>query len=228
MEGQTTETNKQQNNNNETQQQNQQQNNSTGTQQNNTQQQTQVDIEKTKSDAVAEYLKGLGVDDDSLKAIVEEHNKNEESKKTDIEKLQDVVTKTTKALSEEKELRLIAEAKLAAIKLGAKPELVDDLVAVAKSRVTKDKDIDAIVAEIKASPTGNVYFQAEGEQTEENKKKQKQKNLTRGTGSQNTGNEGNTNSNNQSDNKGTDFGDEMINRLASKRKKQVSHYFKQS
>lgn len=129
-----------------------------------------VDVEKVKNDAMSEFLKNLGVDDmDSLQGIVKKAKEDEDKNKTELERKNDTLTATTKELATEKEARIIAEAKLSAIKMGAKPELVDNLVVVAKSRVTKEKDIDAVIAEMKDSETEKIYFQSDEEEEEEKK-----------------------------------------------------------
>lgn len=128
-----------------------------------------VDVEAVKEQAVKDYMKSLGIEDDEkLKGIVTKAKEDEEKNKTDLEKKDDVIKETTRQLVEEREARQTAEAKLAAIKLGAKPEAVDDLVIIAKSRVTKDKDINKVIAEIKDGTNGKMYFVSEEEQ--ENKK----------------------------------------------------------
>lgn len=195
--------------------QNTQQNVNTNSQNTNT---NAVDTEKVKNDAIAEYLKELGVEDgDTLKGIVTKAKEEEEKNKTDLEKSNDTLTATTKELVAEREARIIAEAKLSAIQLGAKPELVDDLVIIAKAKVTKDKDINAIIAEIKDSTSGKVYFSNEDEEekqkgtvtrkrvnkkpetnTDDNKSVEKQKNQHKGT---------------------------MAERLLANRVKPKSHYF---
>lgn len=177
-----------------------------------------VDTEKVKNDAIAEYLKELGVEDgDTLKGIVTKAKEEEEKNKTDLQKSNDTLTATTKELVAEREARIMAEAKLSAIQLGAKPELVDDLVIIAKAKVTKDKDINAIIAEIKDSTSGKVYFSNEDEEekqkgtvtrkrvnkkpetnTDDNKSAEKQKNQHKGT---------------------------MAERLLANRVKPKSHYF---
>lgn len=141
-----------------------------------------VDVERVKSDAVAEYLKSLGVEDsDTLKGIVTKAKEEEDKNKTDLEKSNETLTATTKELAAEREARQLADAKLAAIKLGANPKLVDDLVVIAKARATGDKKIEEVIAEIKDGETGKIYFgtdEPEGEEKPE-KKKQKNKNVTR-------------------------------------------------
>lgn len=134
-----------------------------------------VDVEKVKSDAVAEYLQNLGYGEDELKGILEKDKAAKEANKTELEKKDDVLRETTAQLVAEREARMLADAKLTAIKLGAKPDMVEDLVAVAKSKVTKDKDIAKVIAEIKDGKTGKAYFGSE----EEQKQQKTHKNVTR-------------------------------------------------
>lgn len=144
----------------------------------------EVDVEAVKEQAVKDYMKSLGIEDDEkLKGIVTKAKEDEEKNKTDLEKKDDVIKETTRQLVEEREARQTAEAKLAAIKLGAKPEAVDDLVVIAKSRVTKDKDINKVIAEIKDGTNGKMYFVSD---EEENEQKNKKPNVTRKRVSKNT------------------------------------------
>ena len=139
-----------------------------------------VDVEKVKSDAVAEYLKSLGVEDsDTLKGIVTKAKEEEDKNKTDLEKSNETLTATTKELAAEREARQLADAKLAAIKLGANPKLVDDLVVIAKARVTGDKKIEEVIAEIKDGETGKIYFGTDEPEVEKKQEKKKNKNVTR-------------------------------------------------
>lgn len=132
----------------------------------------EVDVEAVKEQAVKDYMKSLGIEDDEkLKGIVTKAKEDEEKNKTDLEKKDDVIKETTRQLVEEREARQTAEAKLAAIKLGAKPEAVDDLVVIAKSRVTKDKDINKVIAEIKDGTNGKMYFVSDEEEKEQENKK---------------------------------------------------------
>lgn len=194
---------------------NTQQNTNTNSQNANT---NAVDVEKVKNDAIAEYLKELGVEDgDTLKGIVTKAKEEEEKNKTDLQKSNDTLTATTKELVAEREARIIAEAKLSAIQLGAKPELVDDLVIIAKAKVTKDKDINAIIAEIKDSTSGKVYFSNEDEEEKQKgtvtRKRVNKKPETNTDDNKNTDNQKNKN-------KGT-----MAERLLANRVKPKSHYF---
>lgn len=191
------------------------------------QEETKADIEKAKNDAVSELLKTLGVEDaDALKGIVTKHKKDEEANKTELQKKDDALTETTKQLASEREGRIIAEAKLSAIQLGAKPELVDDLVIVAKSKVTKEKDINAVIAEIKDSTSGKVYFTSE-EEEEKGKDKTKTKTVTRARvtkpSEKSKDKEGKEEeeASKKDEHKGS-----MAERLLAGRSKKKSHYFK--
>mgnify|MGYP000921426307 CR=1 FL=1 len=194
--------------------QNTQQNVNTNSQNTNT---NVVDTEKVKNDAIAEYLKELGVEDgDTLKGIVTKAKEEEEKNKTDLEKSNDTLTATTKELVAEREARIIAEAKLSAIQLGAKPELVDDLVIIAKAKVTKDKDINAIIAEIKDSTSGKVYFSNE----DENEEKKGTVTRKRVNKKPETNDDNKSADSQKNKNKGT-----MAERLLANRVKPKSHYF---
>lgn len=207
------------NNGGDNSQNNQNVNTSSNTNQQNTNN-SAVDKEKIKNDAIAEYLKGLGVEDgDTLKGIIAKAKEEEEKNKTDLERSNDTLTATTKQLAEEREARLIAEAKLSAIQLGAKPEIVDDLVIIAKAKVTKDKDINAVIAEIKDSTNGKIYFS-----DDEEKKQQKgtvtRKRVPKEDKNKNNGTNTNDNEENKEQHKGT-----MAERLLANRSKPKSHYF---
>lgn len=214
--GTNTEPNTQNNNANNN---NSQQNNNTN-QQTSTQQNNNVDVEKVKGDAIAEYLKSLGVENsDSLQAIVKKAKEDEEANKTDLQKKDDALTATTKELVNEREARVIAEAKLSAIQLGAKPELVDDLVIVAKAKVTKDKDINAVIAEMKDSTNGKIYFASDEDET--NKKGTVTRSRVKKTTEQNK--QGTNENSNNGDSK---YAGTMAERLLAGRKAVKSHYFK--
>lgn len=210
------ETNAQNNINNNNTQQNNNTNQQTSTQQN----ANNVDVEKVKGDAVAEYLKSLGVEDsESLQAIVKKAKEDEEANKTDLQKKDDALTATTKELVTEREARVIAEAKLSAIQLGAKPELVDDLVIIAKAKVTKEKDINAVIVEMKDSTNGKIYFATDEDET--NKKGTVTRLRVKKTTEQNK--QGTNGDSNNGDSK---YAGTMAERLLAGRKAVKSHYFK--
>jgi hypothetical protein len=194
--------------------------NNAGSENNNNQnenKQQNVDVESIKNNALAEFLKTLGVEDtEKLKDIVTKQKETEEANKTELQKSNDTLTETTKQLVAEREARMIADAKLEAIKQGARAELVEDLVIVAKSKVTKDKDIKAVIAEIKDSETGKVYFETKEEKEQKEQQKKKEKNVTRKR-VKSEDNDDNDNENNET------FASRFF---ANKNKKKESYYFK--
>ncbi len=132
-------------------------------------QEEKVDVEKVKSEALSNFMKEIGVEDkDALKGIIAKAKEEEDKNKTDLQKANDSLTEATKQLAEERKARLVAEAKVSAMQLGAKPELVEDLVIIAMTKVTKEKDINTVISEMKDSQTGKVYF-AEKEEEEKEK-----------------------------------------------------------
>jgi len=135
------------------------------------QQAQQIDIDAVKAEAVSELLESLGIDNkDALSEIVTKSKEDEDKNKTELQKTADNLNITAKELATERQARQVAEAKFTAVELGAKPELVGDLVVIAMAKVTKDKDINAVIAEIKESKNGSVYFISE-EENEPNKGK---------------------------------------------------------
>lgn len=209
-----------------TETQNQQTQHSTQQKTTETQTETKVDVEKVKSEALSGFLKELGVEDaEALRGIVTKHKEDEDKNKTELERKNDTLTQTTKELADEREARILAEAKLSAVQLGAKSELVDDLVVVAKAKVTKDKDINAVIAEIKDSTSGKVYFKSDEEETEE-KGKNKDKTVTRArvtkpSEKSGTKKEEKGGMETKEEHKGS-----MAERLLAGRKTNKSHYFK--
>lgn len=181
-----------------------------------------IDIEKERKtageNAVAEYLKSLGVEDEKLKEIVKKAKEDEDKNKTDLERKDESLTEALKQLAAERDARIIMEAKLSAIELGAKPELVSDLVIIAKSKVTKDKDINAVIAEIKDSNNGKIYFVSDEDKEDE---KKDNKNVTRKRVGKGTENKENKNDNDDNKHEGS-----VAARLFANRKKVNNHYFK--
>ncbi len=179
-----------------------------------------IDVEAEKKKAVDAYLESLGVDNNELGNIVKKHKEEEEKNKTDLEKKNDELAKIMKELKKERELRLSAEAKVTAYTMGVKPELLDDFVVIAKSKVTSQNDIASVIAEMKDSPSGKVYFNSAGEEnTEEKGKKDGNKAIVTSKRVE-TKKEGKENNKPKSD-------DSMAERLLKKRlEKKNSPYFK--
>ena len=211
-----------------TETQNQQTQQSTQQQTTETKTEPKVDIEKVKSEALSGFLKELGVEDaEALRGIVTKHKEDEDKNKTELERKNDTLTQTTKELAEEREARIIAEAKFSAVQLGAKPELVEDLVIIAKSKVTKEKDINAVIAEIKDSASGKVYFKSDEEEEEtEEKGKNKNKTVTRARVTKPSEKSGTKKEEKDGTETKAEHKGSMAERLLAGRKTNKSHYFK--
>lgn len=196
-----------QNNNVNDNQQNNQQSSNTGN--NGAGQQTM-----TKEQIISEYVKGLGLNEgDDIADIVKKHNEDVQNNKTDLQKAQDEKSEALKKYIAEKNRADLAEAKLFAISMGVKKELVDDVVAIAQSKMVDGKKISEIITEIKESDRGSFYFPTDEDE------KQGGTGQTRGrAGRQNNNNSGNNNQNNGKTS--------IANRLFEKKKKTQSYYFK--
>lgn len=174
------------------QEQNNGQNNNqenTGNGENNNQNEQQNNVETFSKE---NYLKELGVDDEeTFKEYIKNKKKEEEQNLTEIQKVQKTLAATTKELAIEKKARIQAEAKLQAIKDGAKPELVDDLVAIAMTKVSNQKTVEQVLAEMKKDSSRSFYYVQNGSGDSGNNNQNN--GFTRG----NAGNHNNNNQNNQ-------------------------------
>ena len=100
------------------------------------------------------------------------------------------------------------------------------MVIIAKAKVTKDKDINSVIAEIKDSASGKVYFKSDDEEETEEKGKNKNKTVTRArvtkpSEKSRTNKEEKGGMETKEEHKGS-----MAERLLAGRKTNKSHYFK--
>lgn len=171
------------NNNNPSQEPDNNNNNNTvqSQQQNGNSQSVQPVAETEHEKTLSEFLKECGVESEGqLGEIIKKNKEYEESQKTELEKSNDNVSELTKKLAEERQARVISDAKLLAMTEGADKNLIDDLVIVVMARVTKDKGVSEVIKEIKESPSGKIYFPPVDEGTTE---KEKRRNITGGSSS---------------------------------------------
>ena len=216
-------------NNNQVQnntQQNTNQNNQA--QQNNAVQNTQQVEQK---DTLKEFMEKNGIEDsEALSKFWADHKKAEDAKKDDLTRANDTITSLTKKLNEAVNRAVIAEAKISAMKLGARPELVDDLVIVAKSRATGDKTVETVISEIKGSDSGKFYFTDESEQNNStgNVTNRKPRQVTNNQQNQNRTNTNSNAQNNSNQNSGDKYAGTIAERLLKNRKQTgaKSSYFK--
>lgn len=124
---------------------------------------TDVSAEEAQRIAEAQLLKDLGVDSlDAAKENLKAYNEYMDSKKTDDQKTQDRLTELENSAKEKDDTIFDLQSKLAASNEGVHPDSVDDVVALAKSKVSDKKPIDKAIKEIVEK-----YPQFKGEDKEE-------------------------------------------------------------
>lgn len=161
----------------------------------------------SEQEYVSEFLKKFGIEDENTAAeVFKKHKEDEEKNLTELEKANKERDAAVKKYVEEHELRVQAEAQAEALKMGAKPELVEDLVVIVKSKMTKEKSVKSVMEKIKSSAVGGVYFYI----NEEDKNKQKTELVTRKQSGENKDKAGEEEKNNTG----------VASRLLEKRKKQ--------
>ena len=105
-------------------------------------------------------LKELGVEDvKSTKEALEKYQKYLDSQKSDLEKANENLNETQAKLTSAENRANKAEFCLKAIaEFEANPKSVDDLVAIAMTKVTDDKDIATVLKEMKENEAYNGFF----------------------------------------------------------------------
>lgn len=124
---------------------------------------TDVSAEEAQRIAEAQLLKDLGVDSlDAAKENLKAYNEYTESKKTEDQKTQDRLETLENESKSKDDTIFDLQSKLAASNEGVHPDSVDDVVALAKSKVSDKKPIDKAIKEIVEK-----YPQFKGEDKEE-------------------------------------------------------------
>ena len=105
-------------------------------------------------------LKELGVEDvKGTKEALEKYQKYLDSQKSDLEKANENLNETQAKLTSAETRANKAEFCLKAIaEFEANPKSVDDLVAIAMTKVTDDKDIATVLKEMKENEAYNGFF----------------------------------------------------------------------
>ena len=105
-------------------------------------------------------LKELGVEDvKGTKEALEKYQKYLDSQKSDLEKANENLNETQAKLTSAENRANKAEFCLKAIaEFEANPKSVDDLVAIAMTKVTDDKDIATVLKEMKENEAYNGFF----------------------------------------------------------------------
>ena len=151
-----------------------------------TQEQVTAMMAKEKNQGKKSALTDLGFKDEkTAKAAMESYNKFMESQKTAEQIAADKANAETEANTQAKtqaeQRAIVAEAKVEAMILGAKPDCVDDIIALAMAKKTEDGDFKTIVSELK-SKYPNLFVDSTVKTDEEKKEEKKSKAGQKGTG----------------------------------------------
>lgn len=103
--------------------------------------------------------RALGFEDEkSAKEEMKVYKEWKDSQKTEQEKQTEALSEANKKASQAEQRALRAEAKVAALTLGANPEGLDDLITLALTKVTDDKDLVTVMTEMQGNKTFSSFF----------------------------------------------------------------------
>lgn len=124
---------------------------------------TQEDVNRLlkneKESAKRALLKELGVEDaKSAKEGLAKYKEILDKDKTAAEKAGEDLAAETKAKQEAEKRALLAEAKVEVLSAGCKPDYLDDVITLAMTKVSDDKDLAAVVKEMKEDSKYSAFF----------------------------------------------------------------------
>ena len=116
-------------------------------------------LKREKESAKKALLKELGVEDaKSAKEGLAKYKEILDKDKTAAEKAGEDLAAETKAKQEAEKRALLAEAKVEVLSAGCKPEYLEDVITLAMTKVSDDKDLAAVVKEMKESSKYSAFF----------------------------------------------------------------------
>lgn len=114
---------------------------------------------REKNQGKSSILKIFGcADEKTAKAEAEEFKKWKESQKTDEQKRNEAEQQLKDSAAESEKRAVAAENKLTALSAGVTIESLDDALAIALLKVTDDKPLDKVFAEMKKEPRYSGFF----------------------------------------------------------------------
>lgn len=114
---------------------------------------------REKNQGKNSILKMFGcADEKTAKAEAEEFKKWKESQKTDEQKRNEAEQQLKDSAAESEKRAVAAENKLTALSAGVTTESLDDALAIALLKVTDDKPLDKVFAEMKKEPRYSGFF----------------------------------------------------------------------
>ena len=124
-----------------------------------TQEDVKALLKKEKESAKKALLKELGVEDaKSAKEGLAKYKEILEKDKTETQKAQATANAAAKAKQEAEKRAIMAEAKVEVLSAGCKPEYLEDVITLALRKVSDDKDLAAVVKEMKEGPKYSAFF----------------------------------------------------------------------
>lgn len=104
---------------------------------------TQDEVDKLIEERIKREKK-----DQLSKEELEEYKKWKDSQKTESEKQSEALTKAEKAKLEAEERAILAETKVTCLSKGVNPKAVDDVVVLAKAKVSNDVNIEQAIDKV--------------------------------------------------------------------------------
>lgn len=119
-------------------------------------------MKREREAATKKLLKELGLEDTkSGKEALAKYKELLEKDQSEAEKAKGALSTAEKAKLEAEARATLAEAKVEVLSAGCKPDYLDDVIALAMGRVTDDKDIKTVVADMKKDSKYAVFFGGE-------------------------------------------------------------------
>lgn len=117
-----------------------------------TQEEVNALMAREKSQGRKAALTELGVDDvEAVKKILADKAAADELAKTEVQKEADARKAAEQKLADEQKSKSDLQMQLEALKAGASPDKLNDLVLLASSKVTEDKKLEDVLKELKTS-----------------------------------------------------------------------------
>ena len=114
---------------------------------------------KEKNEGKRSVLKSLGFkSEDEAKEAIEKYNKYLEDQKSESEKQAEALNKANDEKAEAIKRAKAAEDKVACYNSGIESEYIDDVLAIASTKVTEEKDLVAVLKEMKEDKKYESFF----------------------------------------------------------------------
>lgn len=121
-------------------------------------------LKREKEAAKKALLKELGVEDaTSAKEGLAKYKEILEKDKTDVQKATEALSTSEQARKEAEAKAALAEAKVEILSAGCNPDYLEDVIILAMARVTDDKDVKSVVADMKKDAKYAAFFGTSGD-----------------------------------------------------------------